>query len=113
MADTGVPFRPDAPVWRLTPAGIRIRVHVQPRSGRNCFEVGRDGVLRARVTAPPVDGAANHAVIALLAELLDVPKKAVTVVTGQRGRDKLIEIKADSERLIARLAAALARVDKL
>jgi uncharacterized protein len=51
-----------------------------------------DGVLRARVAARPVDGAANDALLRLLADALDVPKRRVTLRAGATGRAKVIEI---------------------
>lgn len=49
-----------------------------------------DGVLKARVTAPAVDGAANHALVRLLADELGVPKSAVRIVAGASARQKLV-----------------------
>jgi uncharacterized protein YggU (UPF0235/DUF167 family) len=51
-----------------------------------------DGVLRARVSAPPVEGAANHALVRLLADELGVARSAVRLVAGAAGRDKLIVV---------------------
>ena len=51
-----------------------------------------DGVLRARVAAKPVDGAANDALLRLVADALDVPKGRVTLRSGATGRAKVIEI---------------------
>lgn len=50
------------------------------------------GALKARLTAPPVDGAANAALVSLLAEKLDLPKRQVTVVRGTTARQKVVEI---------------------
>jgi uncharacterized protein len=51
-----------------------------------------DGVLRVRVAAPPVDGAANRALTALLADELGVPGGAVRIVSGETARTKVVEI---------------------
>ena len=51
-----------------------------------------DGVLRARVAAPAVAGAANHSLLRLLAEELDVPLRSVRLVAGAAGRQKLIVV---------------------
>lgn len=66
-------------------------VRVFPLSNRNELSIEADG-LRARLTAPPVEGAANEALIALLAERLGLPKRAVRVARGATGRQKVIEI---------------------
>jgi uncharacterized protein (TIGR00251 family) len=66
---------------------------VQPRAGRDAVAGWRaDGALGVRVTAPPVEGAANAAVEALLAAALGVRRRAVEVVRGERGRDKVVQV---------------------
>ena len=85
-----------------------LRVRVQPRASRD--EVaGWDGVtLRVRVSAAPVDGEANEALVAFLARSFRVPQSAVTLVRGAHGRDKLVRIHGCSLRTLeARLKAAL------
>jgi uncharacterized protein YggU (UPF0235/DUF167 family) len=69
------------------------------------------GVLRVRVTAPPVEGEANRAVSALVARALGVRPSAVTVARGTRGRDKLIRVEGLSRAEVeARLAEVEARL---
>ena len=68
-----------------------ISVRVIPRSSRNSLE-WEQGVLKARLTAPPVDGAANEALVALLAKLLEQPKRSITIVHGASGRQKTVSI---------------------
>lgn len=72
------------------------------------------GLLRARLTAPPVDGAANRALVDLLARVLGVKRGDVEVVHGERGRDKRVLVHGCSPAdLAARLAAlAASEVDK-
>lgn len=70
---------------------MRISVRVIPRSSKN--EITWEGAaLKARVTAPPVDGAANEALLKLLAERLGVPKRTLQIVQGASGRQKILEI---------------------
>ena len=52
----------------------------------------REGALEVRVSAPPVEGAANDAIVELLASLLDLPRRAVTVASGEHGRSKRLRI---------------------
>lgn len=72
--------------------GGLLRVRVQPRASRSEVIGWRGGVLSVRVTAPPVEGEANRAVAALLAQALGVRPSAVSVVRGERGRDKLVRV---------------------
>jgi uncharacterized protein (TIGR00251 family) len=75
-----------------TARGLRIPIRVIPRSPRNRIDGVRAGRLLVRVTAPPVDAAANEAVIALLAETLSVPRRNVQIVSGATSRNKTIEV---------------------
>ena len=68
-----------------------ITVRVIPRSSRNSLE-WEQGVLKARLTAPPVDGAANEALVALLADRLGLPKRSISIVHGASSRQKKVEI---------------------
>ncbi len=72
--------------------GVRFSVRVQPRSSRTAIDGVHAGALRVRLHAPPVDGAANDALIELLAEALGVTKRAVRIVTGAAARTKLVEV---------------------
>jgi uncharacterized protein len=93
----------------LTPRSVRIAVHVQPRSARDRTVGVRAGALKVQVTAPPVAGAANQAVVDLLATWMRVPRRAVTVIRGQSSRDKLLEVTSDDPAGLAeRIEAALA-----
>ena len=72
-----------------------ISVRVIPRSRKNSVEwdgEGEGGRLKVRLTAPPVDGAANDALVALLAERLGVPKRQVVIVRGATSRLKVVEV---------------------
>jgi len=65
---------------------------VQPRAARDEVVGWQDATLRLRVTAPPVAGAANTAVVALLARALGVPPSSVSVVRGLQARNKIVKI---------------------
>lgn len=68
-----------------------IAVRVIPRSSKNVLEWEHGG-LKARLTAPPVDGAANTALISLLAERLAVPRRTISIVRGETSRQKTVEV---------------------
>jgi uncharacterized protein len=67
-----------------------VSVRVVPRAARTALTRDARGTLRAHLTAAPVDGAANRALIALLAERLGVPKRMIELLRGERGRDKVL-----------------------
>ena len=72
--------------------GARIKVRLQARARKDELIGVRDGVLLARVSAPPVDGRANRALRRLIARQAGVSPSMVTIVTGERARDKLIRV---------------------
>lgn len=72
--------------------GLRLDVYVQPRASRSEIVGEHDGALRVRLVAPPVDNAANEALVALLAKALGVPKRDIRVVTGATSRRKVVEV---------------------
>lgn len=88
-----------------TAGGVRIAVRVMPRSSRTAIDGIRDGRLLIRVTAPPVDDAANEAVIAVVASRLALPRQAVRIVAGATARNKTIAIAGMTA------TAVLARLD--
>ena len=80
------------------PSGLAFRVHVQPRSARNQV-VGLHGdALKVKLTAPPVEGAANAACTAFLAEALGIAKSSVRILSGQTGRHKIILVACPPDR---------------
>ena len=82
---------------RTTTGGGRIELRVIPRASKTAVAGVREGRLLLRVTAPPVDGAANAAVIAAIAKALDVPKGAVRLIDGDASRNKSVEITGVTE----------------
>ena len=85
-------IRPVAVLIEATAAGIRLRLHVQPRASRTELSGRHGDALKLRVAAPPVEGAANAAVAALLAGALRLRASAVSIEHGARGRDKLVRV---------------------
>src|SRR6266542_3080333 len=71
---------------------MRLSVRVQPRASRNEIAGMHGTALRIRLTAPPVDGAANDALISYLAGILGVARRSIRIVSGQSSRNKTLEI---------------------
>ena len=69
-----------------------LSIRLQPRAKRNAIVDERDGVLRVSVAAAPADGQANAALCKLLAKRVGVPRTRVTIVRGERSRDKLVRV---------------------
>ena len=89
---------------RATPSGTRIDLRVIPRAHKDAIDGLRHGSLLVRVGAAPTDGAANDAVIALLAKALGVPRRAIRILSGATSRHKTVEIAGLAlETAIARL----------
>ncbi|MGC8873776.1 MAG: DUF167 domain-containing protein [Chloroflexia bacterium] len=86
-------------------------VWLKPQARRNRIVGVREGALHVQVAAPPVEGKANQALIALLAEILRVPEGQVILVAGERSRRKVVRVQGiEPEVLQQRLQAALAQV---
>jgi len=83
---------PPAPFVQAVTGGIRLAVRVHPRARRSRLQGILGEALRVEVTAAPESGAANEAVIALIADSLDVPRSAVRIVTGFTSRSKTLEV---------------------
>ncbi|MGE0043228.1 MAG: DUF167 domain-containing protein [Vicinamibacterales bacterium] len=86
-----------------SPAGAILDVRVIPRAGRTGLAGTRDGALLVRLAAAPVDGAANAALIELLASTFSRPRRAVTILSGETSRHKRVRIEgltADAARAV-------------
>jgi uncharacterized protein (TIGR00251 family) len=85
--------------------GVRFTVRVQPRASRNEVAGSYGDGIKIRLTAPPVEGAANAALIAFLSRALDVSRSEIRITRGERSRSKVIEvIGIDSDHLQDKLA---------
>ncbi|MBI3879750.1 MAG: DUF167 domain-containing protein [Verrucomicrobia bacterium] len=81
------------PPWlRAVAGGVEISVKLQPRASRNEIGEALGHELKIKVTAPPVDSAANEALIELLADALDCPRGAVQLVRGHTSRHKTVRV---------------------
>ena len=84
---------------------VRVSVRVQPRASRSEI-IGQHGAaLKVRLQAPPVDGAANEALVHLLADSLGVSRRSVRVVAGAASRTKTVEVDGTTEAAVRALAA--------
>lgn len=93
-----------APYLKEAPGGVYLAVKVQPRASRQKVGGLHGAELKISVTAPPVDAAANQALVDFLADLLAVPRSAVELTRGQTSRHKTLFIRGLSA------AAALAKL---
>lgn len=75
-----------------TASGVRIDIRVAPRSSRDAVLGEHAGVLKIALTAPPVDGQANAALLSFLARKLGVAGKQIRITHGERGKTKRIEV---------------------
>ena len=87
----------------MSSTDARFAVRLAPRSSSNRVDGVLDGVLKVRVTAPAVEGAANTALLALLADELDVARRDVRIVAGATSRQKLVVVDGvEPEAVVAR-----------
>jgi len=73
-------------------ADTLLRLHVTPRGSKNEIIGWRDDVLCVKITAPPVEGAANAAIVKFIADALKIRKSQVELVSGERSREKALRI---------------------
>ena len=93
-------------------SAVRFRVRLQPRASTNEIVGVHDGALRIRLHAPPVDGAANEALVAFLADRLAVARRSVRIVMGATSRTKTVEVGGIAPSDVERLADAGAQGDQ-
>jgi uncharacterized protein (TIGR00251 family) len=90
----------------------RLRLRVSPGARRSGV-VGRHGeTWKVRVSAPPENGRANDALVRLLAETLELPRRAVTLVSGHAGREKTVELAGIGSAQTERRLAAATRIPR-
>jgi hypothetical protein len=89
---------------RSTIHGVRFRIRLQPKAKESGVAGVLGDALKVRVTAPPVDGAANEALVELLATTFGIPRRAITIVAGLSSRSKVVELAGVSETDVVRIA---------
>jgi uncharacterized protein (TIGR00251 family) len=89
------------------PDGTLLSIKLQPRASRNEIGDALGGELRVKVTAPPVDAAANQSLVELLAETIGCPRGRVELVRGNTSRHKTVKIHGvDAQVVLEKLVAA-------
>ncbi|AKU90407.1 DUF167 domain-containing protein [Vulgatibacter incomptus] len=81
-----------APWLRVSADSVLVEVVVQPRASRSRVVGEHDGRLKVQLTAPPVDGEANAALIELISDLVGIPRRAVEISAGSTGRRKTLRL---------------------
>ncbi len=102
-ADSRTAISADLPAWlREDGDGVLIYVHLQPGAGRNATCGTHGGRVKIAVAAPPLEGRANDALTEWVAERLDLPRRQVQLVAGQRSRDKTLRVEGTSAKRVLR-----------
>jgi len=78
----------------------KISLRVQPGASRNAVTFDSENRVRIALTSPPIDGKANQALIKFLSKALQIPKRRISIVTGEKSRDKIVSIEGLSEKNI-------------
>ena len=84
---------------------ITLTLHIQPGAKKTEFAGLHGDALKIRLAAPPVDGKANEALIKFVADVLDLPKSAVNLKSGQTSRRKVLEVLGANSETVAALIA--------
>ena len=75
---------------RETGSGIEVLLHIQPRARQTQIAGTYDRALKVKISAPPVDDAANRAIVEFFAKLLDLPKSRLRIISGEKSRTKVL-----------------------
>jgi uncharacterized protein (TIGR00251 family) len=98
------PKKKSPPRNKTPEAPVTLSIRIQPRASKNEIIARSGGGIKIRLTAPPVDGAANEALVKFLADTLSVPKSHIEIVSGHTSREKIVRIHgishAEAERLL-------------
>ncbi|MDQ3928600.1 MAG: DUF167 domain-containing protein [Chloroflexota bacterium] len=96
---TPIVYRPSSTISAMSespvqpiPGGATIKVFVAPRSSANKVMGEHNGAIKIALTAPPVEGAANKALVEFLAKLLGMPRSAMSLVLGETSRQKMVKV---------------------
>ncbi|MBE6369700.1 MAG: DUF167 domain-containing protein [Lentisphaerae bacterium] len=91
------------------PGGCRINCLATPRASRNALSAWHDNRLKVALAAPPVDGEANKTLVKFMAEVLKVPKSAVSMAGGESSRRKVLAVSGISAAKVAEILSELVK----
>lgn len=94
-------------------ADVYLNVRVQPKASRRAIRIEPDGLIRVSVTAPPAEGAANKALVEFFADIFDLPKRAIGLRSGHKGRNKTVVLAGITVDAAKRKLAQAAANEKL
>jgi uncharacterized protein (TIGR00251 family) len=77
----------------------RITIQLIPNAKQNAIVGYESGAWKIRITAPPIEGRANEALIDFLSDILDLPKSGIEIMKGRASRKKILEIQANSSEI--------------
>jgi len=96
---------PNRAFLQTQPDGVLLHVKLQPRASLNAIGQPFGNQLRIKVTAPPVDSAANEALVRLLAEFLNHPRSRIELLRGHTSRNKVLKIYGIPDELVLKLSS--------
>ncbi len=80
----------------VTKEAIRLHIFIQPKASKNEIIGPHSGLLKIKITAPPVDGKANEGLIEYLSDYFDIPKRNIIIIRGETSRKKTLELRGIS-----------------
>jgi uncharacterized protein (TIGR00251 family) len=92
--------------WRWIGEDLELQVHAQPGAKRTKAQGLHGGAIKVRIAAPPLEGKANDALIAFVADALQVPRRQCVLISGHASRQKRLRIQAPDRALSERVIAA-------
>jgi len=86
-----------------------LSIRIQPRASKNGIVLMEDGGIKVRLTAPPVDGAANEALVKFISDIFSVARSQVEIVSGHTARSKIVRIEGINQEAAERLLNTTAK----
>lgn len=86
-----------------TKDGVILSLKISPNSSKNEIIKSEDGSIKVKITAQPIDGKANKALVEFLSKQLKIPKSSIEIIKGHTGKDKSLLIKTNDDLIIQKL----------